>query len=84
MTEPTREELAQWLEEAADDIANWGAYAGDYFQKKWNLEGDVQKFRDRADDIRGEVGINGLTEAETSATASVYGFPQSSRKSEGS
>jgi hypothetical protein len=36
------------LEEAADDIAAWGAYAGDYFKDKHDLEGDVARVRGAA------------------------------------
>ena len=36
------------LEEAADDIEAWGAYAGDYFKDKHDLEGDVRRVKDAA------------------------------------
>lgn len=38
-------ELRAALREAADDIESWGAYASDYFQEKWDLAGDVTKYR---------------------------------------
>lgn len=31
------------LEEAREDVASWGAYASDYFQQKWNLQGDLDR-----------------------------------------
>jgi len=37
-----------WLEEAVDDVSAWGGYVSEYFQKKWNLEGDIQKWKERA------------------------------------
>lgn len=40
--------LRELLSEAADDIESWGAYATDYFQKKHDLAGCVQRFRDAA------------------------------------
>lgn len=40
--------LRALLDEAADDVADWGAYAGPYFQEKYDLAGDVKKYRDAA------------------------------------
>lgn len=37
--------LKAHLAEAADDIVHWGSYAGDYFQIKWDLEGDIARYR---------------------------------------
>lgn len=31
---------------AAEDIADWGSYAGEYFQHKHDLEGDIQHYKD--------------------------------------
>ncbi len=36
------------LADAADCIESWGAYAGEYFQKKHDLAGDIRKFREFA------------------------------------
>jgi hypothetical protein len=36
-------ELVAALEAARDAIAEWGAYAGPYFQEKWDLAGDIAK-----------------------------------------
>ena len=47
-----REEYADLMEEAAEDVAEWGAYASEYFQEKWNLEGTLHKWQDRATAIR--------------------------------
>lgn len=35
--------------EAIDEIEGWGAYAGDYFQEKWDLGGTVARLRNSAD-----------------------------------
>jgi len=34
------------LDIAADCISDWGAYAPEYFQNKWNLDRDIQAARD--------------------------------------
>lgn len=33
------------LGRAADDIESWGAYASEYFQKRWNLQRDIEAAR---------------------------------------
>jgi hypothetical protein len=33
------------LGEAAENISDWGAYASEYFQEKWNLAGDIEQAR---------------------------------------
>lgn len=38
-------QLREALEEAADDISDWGAYASEYFQTKHDLVGCVEKYR---------------------------------------
>ena len=40
--------LRALLAEAADTIEDWGGYASSYFQDKYNLAGDVTKFREAA------------------------------------
>ena len=47
-----REEYADLMDEAAEDVAEWGSYANEYVQDKWNLEGTIQSWRDRAEAIR--------------------------------
>lgn len=42
------ERLRVLLDEAADCIAGWGAYASEYFQDKHDLAGDVRRFREAA------------------------------------
>lgn len=37
--------LREALNEAADDIASWGAYASEYFRDKWDLDGCVAGYR---------------------------------------
>jgi len=49
---PEIEEAARMLDEAADEVEFWGAYASEYFQKKWDLEGSIQKFRSYAAKLR--------------------------------
>lgn len=39
------EGLRSLLAEAASDVADWGAYASDYFQQKHDLAGCVAKYR---------------------------------------
>ena len=43
--ESVNAQLVEALEEAADDIESWGAYATEYFQKRHNLQGAVNKAR---------------------------------------
>lgn len=40
-----RDALRAALIEATEMVEHWGGYASDYFQKKWNLEGDLTKLR---------------------------------------
>jgi gamma-glutamyl:cysteine ligase YbdK (ATP-grasp superfamily) len=40
-----RDRLKEALKEAATDIEGWGAYAGEYFQDKHDLKGDVERYR---------------------------------------
>jgi len=35
--------------EAAHDVSEWGAYASEYFQEKWDLKGTVKKWLGRAE-----------------------------------
>lgn len=39
------EALEAALGEAVDMVIDWGSYASEYFQEKWDLEGDVEKLR---------------------------------------
>jgi chromosome segregation ATPase len=39
------EQLRNLIGEAADEIADWGAYAAQYFREKHDLEGTVKRFR---------------------------------------
>jgi hypothetical protein len=34
------------LQQAADAIESWGAYADEYFQYKWDLAGDIRNARE--------------------------------------
>lgn len=38
-------ELEKALGEAIDMVIDWGAYASEYFQEKWDLQGDIAKLR---------------------------------------
>ena len=49
-----RQEYADLMDEAAEDVAEWGSYADEYVQNKWNLEGTIQSWQDRAAAIRGQ------------------------------
>lgn len=40
--------MAELLEQAAEDIQEWGAYASAYFQEKHNLAANVAKYREAA------------------------------------
>ena len=39
------ERLRAKYEEAIIDIEEWGAYASEYFQKKWDLKGCIEQHR---------------------------------------
>jgi membrane-bound ClpP family serine protease len=49
-----RQEYADLMDEAAVNVSDWGAYASEYFQDKWDLAGYVKKWQDRAAAIREE------------------------------
>jgi len=48
---------AEQLEEAAEDVESWGAYASVYFQEKHDLHGDVTKHKTYAALIRKAIGV---------------------------
>jgi hypothetical protein len=50
------ERLRGALIEAADAIESWGAYAGEYFQQKWDLQGDVTAARNAAGAVNRDNG----------------------------
>lgn len=50
-----RQQYADWLDEAAADIEDWGMYASEYLQKKWDLPDQVQDYKSRALAIRAKV-----------------------------
>ena len=39
------QDLLQALKDATDAIELWGTYASDYFQKKWDLQSDINAAR---------------------------------------
>lgn len=43
---------ADWMDEAADDIEFWGAYASDYFKKKHDLANYSLEYKSRAAALR--------------------------------
>jgi hypothetical protein len=47
-----RQQYADWLDEAAADIEDWGMYASEYLQQKWDLPDQVQDYKNRALAIR--------------------------------
>jgi hypothetical protein len=48
-------ELLQALKDATDAIEHWGTYATDYFQKKWDLQSDINAARAAIDRAEGQV-----------------------------
>lgn len=50
-----RQQYADWLDEAAADIEDWGMYASEYLQQKWDLPDQVQDYKNRAAAIRAKV-----------------------------
>ncbi|MCG3134244.1 MAG: hypothetical protein HMLKMBBP_01536 [Planctomycetes bacterium] len=40
-----RDKFKALVEEAADDVLDWGSYASDYFREKHDLMGCVNKYR---------------------------------------
>lgn len=57
LLEDTLRKSADALDEAADDIAGWGAYASDYFQEKHNLKKDVEDTKIKAFGIRAVLAL---------------------------
>jgi len=53
VSKPTYEELVKALQQARDDLADWGAYAPEYFQEKWGLEDDLNALDVIIADARG-------------------------------
>jgi hypothetical protein len=47
-----RQQYADWLDEAATDIEDWGMYASEYLQDKYDLQGQVQDYKNRALSVR--------------------------------
>ena len=47
--EAENEKLRTLLLEAAEDIESWGVYASDYFAEKWDLAGDIEKYKKAAE-----------------------------------
>jgi hypothetical protein len=47
-----RQQYADWLDEASADIEDWGMYASEYLQQKWDLPDQVQNYKNRAAAIR--------------------------------
>ncbi len=47
---------ADLLDDAADCIACWGSYAGEYFQTKHDLTGDIARFEKQAALLRKQIG----------------------------
>lgn len=42
--------LRETLKEAISEVESWGAYASEYFQKKWDLEGTIAELKRRLND----------------------------------
>ena len=43
--------LKRLLSEASNDILDWGGYASNYFQDKYNLDADCKKYMDASNGI---------------------------------
>lgn len=46
------EASASALDEAREDVEHWGSYAGEYFQNKHDLEGDLDRIAKQASAAR--------------------------------
>lgn len=42
--------LERGYKECLEDLQHWASYAGDYFQEKWDLAGDIAKHQSILDD----------------------------------
>ncbi|WP_339869000.1 hypothetical protein [Pseudohongiella nitratireducens] len=42
---------AAYLNQAAEDVADWGAYASEYFQEKHNLSFDIKLYQQRSNEF---------------------------------
>lgn len=42
----------RWLNEAAEEIEDWGNYASDYFKEKHDLDGTIKKFNNRVEKLK--------------------------------
>lgn len=42
------EKACLWMQQAAEDIADWGGYASEYFQEKHGLQSDIETYVERA------------------------------------
>lgn len=40
-------ELKDVNEKAVEALESWGAYVPEYFQEKWDLQADIEQFRDK-------------------------------------
>lgn len=52
LSEANVSRYADWLDEAASDIADWGSYASAYHKEKYGYVENVEDFKDRAIAIR--------------------------------
>lgn len=50
------EEAAKLLQQASEDIEDWGSYASDYFQEKHDLLGDIKKYSDKSKELLTLIG----------------------------
>jgi hypothetical protein len=71
------DEIAEWLEEAAEQIASWGAYASEYFQEKHDLSADVEEFRERAVKARALLSAPVVKAGEKTLRVEVQPFKES-------
>ena len=64
------ENAANALDSAAEDIANWGAYATEYFQEKWDLQTDIGCAQANARDARAALSRLASADQRTTDTSS--------------
>lgn len=56
--ERAREELRGVAGDAVEAIQHWGSYASECFQQKWNLAGDIDRFKRIVEELNSQVSAN--------------------------
>ncbi len=55
VTKERMEEIASWLDQAADSICHWGNHVPSYFRTKGRVGADILRFRELANEVRAEL-----------------------------